>query len=57
MLVRISLLSAKVHTLFSAIVIGGIYSLAKFTKIVTEKEMKREKYRYVESISPPLNAN
>ena len=46
--------SAEVHTLFSGIGIWGIYFLATFTQIVTQKEIKREKYRYEESTSPPM---
>ena len=51
---RIFPFSAEVHTLFSAIDFWGIYFLATFTQIVTQKEIKREKYRYEESTSPPM---
>ena len=50
---RIFPFSAKVHTLFSAIVIWGIYFLATFTQIVTQKDIKREKCWYEESTPPP----
>ena len=45
-------LSAEVHTLFSAIVIYSIYFVATRTQVVTQKQIKREKYRYEELTSP-----
>ena len=45
--------SAEVHTLFSAIVIWGIYFLATCTQVVTQTEIQRVRYRYEESTPPP----